>query len=324
MPSGFSPAFSVVVPCYNEQEVLPIFHQRLSAVMEGIGAPWEVVYVNDGSRDQTLAGMYALAEQDGRVSVVNLSRNFGKEIALTAGLDHARGTRGIIVIDADLQDPPEVIADLVAAWTDDVDTVYARRNTREGETIPKRLTAWMFYRVMKRLGNKVVIPPDTGDFRLMSRRLVDSLLLLRERHRFMKGLFAWVGFPSRAVLYDRAPRSAGKSSFNYWSLWNFALEGITSFSVLLLQLSTYMGLGISILAVCYGIWIVGCTLLFGNRVAGYPSLMAVILFLGGIQLMTVGLIGEYVGRIFNETKKRPLYLVEAYRPSQEKEHTAQP
>ncbi|GCD52921.1 glycosyltransferase family 2 protein [Acetobacter pasteurianus] len=321
MPSGFSPAFSVVVPCYNEQEVLPIFHQRLSAVMEGIGAPWEVVYVNDGSRDQTLAGMYALAEQDGRVSVVNLSRNFGKEIALTAGLDHARGTRGIIVIDADLQDPPEVIADLVAAWTDDVDTVYARRNTRKGESIPKRLTAWMFYRVMKRLGNKVVIPPDTGDFRLMSRRLVDSLLLLRERHRFMKGLFAWVGFPSRAVLYDRAPRSAGKSSFNYWSLWNFALEGITSFSVLPLQLSTYMGLGISILAVCYGIWIVGCTLLFGNRVAGYPSLMAVILFLGGIQLMTVGLIGEYVGRIFNETKKRPLYLVEAYRPAQEKERT---
>lgn len=321
MPSGFSPAFSVVVPCYNEQEVLPIFHQRLSAVMEGIGVPWEVVYVNDGSRDQTLAGMYALAEQDGRVSVVNLSRNFGKEIALTAGLDHARGTRGIIVIDADLQDPPEVIADLVAAWTDDVDTVYARRNTREGESIPKRLTAWMFYRVMKRLGNKVVIPPDTGDFRLMSRRLVDSLLLLRERHRFMKGLFAWVGFPSRAVLYDRAPRSAGKSSFNYWSLWNFALEGITSFSVLPLQLSTYMGLGISILAVCYGIWIVGCTLLFGNRVAGYPSLMAVILFLGGIQLMTVGLIGEYVGRIFNETKKRPLYLVEAYRPAQEKERT---
>lgn len=323
MPSGFSPAFSVVVPCYNEQEVLPTFHQRLSAVMEGIGTPWEVVYVNDGSRDQTLAGMYALAEQDGRVSVVNLSRNFGKEIALTAGLDHARGTRGIVVIDADLQDPPEVIADLVAAWTDDVDTVYARRNTREGESIPKRLTAWMFYRVMKRLGNKVVIPPDTGDFRLMSRRLVDSLLLLRERHRFMKGLFAWVGFPSRAVLYDRAPRSAGKSSFNYWSLWNFALEGITSFSVLPLQLSTYMGLGISILAVCYGIWIVGCTLLFGNRVAGYPSLMAVILFLGGIQLMTVGLIGEYVGRIFNETKKRPLYLVEAYRPAQEKEHAAQ-
>ncbi|PHY93020.1 glycosyl transferase family 2 [Acetobacter pomorum] len=324
MPSGFSPALSVVVPCYNEQEVLPIFHQRLCGVMDGIGMPWEVVYVNDGSRDQTLAGMYALAEQGGRVSIVNLSRNFGKEIALTAGLDHARGTRGVIVIDADLQDPPEVIADLVAAWTDDVDTVYARRNTREGESVPKRLTAWMFYRVMKRLGNKVVIPPDTGDFRLMSRRLVDSLLLLRERHRFMKGLFAWVGFPSRAVLYDRAPRSAGKSSFNYWSLWNFALEGITSFSVLPLQLSTYLGLGISILAVCYGLWIVGCTLLFGNRVAGYHSLMAVILFLGGIQLMTVGLIGEYVGRIFNETKKRPLYLVEAYRPAQEKDHLAVP
>ncbi|KXV25932.1 glycosyltransferase family 2 protein, partial [Gluconobacter japonicus] len=250
-------------------------------------------------------------------SIVNLSRNFGKEIALTAGLDHARGTRGVIVIDADLQDPPEVIADLVAAWNEDVDTVYAQRNTREGESALKKLTAWMFYRLIKRLGNKVVIPPDTGDFRLVSRRLVDNLLLLRERHRFMKGLFAWVGFPTRAVLYDRAPRTGGKSSFNYWSLWNFALEGITSFSVLPLQIGTYMGLIISILSVLYGFWIVARTLLFGNPVAGYPSLMAVILFMGGVQLMTIGIIGEYVGRIFNETKNRPLYLVEKYQPASE-------
>ncbi|KXV39892.1 glycosyl transferase family 2 [Gluconobacter japonicus] len=308
---------SVIVPCYNEEEVLSIFHQRLSAVMQKIGMSWEVVYVNDGSRDQTLTAMNVLANRDKHVSIVNLSRNFGKEIALTAGLDHARGTRGVIVIDADLQDPPEVIADLVAAWNADVDTVYAQRNTREGESALKKLTAWMFYRLIKRLGNKVVIPPDTGDFRLVSRRLVDNLLLLRERHRFMKGLFAWVGFPTRAVLYDRAPRTGGKSSFNYWSLWNFALEGITSFSVLPLQIGTYMGLIISILSVLYGFWIVARTLLFGNPVAGYPSLMAVILFMGGVQLMTIGIIGEYVGRIFNETKNRPLYLVEKYQPASE-------
>ncbi|MFT9445100.1 glycosyltransferase family 2 protein [Gluconobacter japonicus] len=308
---------SVIVPCYNEEEVLSIFHQRLSAVMQKIGMSWEVVYVNDGSRDQTLTAMNTLANRDKHVSIVNLSRNFGKEIALTAGLDHARGTRGVIVIDADLQDPPEVIADLVAAWNEDVDTVYAQRNTREGESALKKLTAWMFYRLIKRLGNKVVIPPDTGDFRLVSRRLVDNLLLLRERHRFMKGLFAWVGFPTRAVLYDRAPRTGGKSSFNYWSLWNFALEGITSFSVLPLQIGTYMGLIISILSVLYGFWIVARTLLFGNPVAGYPSLMAVILFMGGVQLMTIGIIGEYVGRIFNETKNRPLYLVEKYQPASE-------
>lgn len=308
---------SVIVPCYNEEEVLSIFHQRLSAVMQKIGMSWEVVYVNDGSRDQTLTAMNVLANCDKHVSIVNLSRNFGKEIALTAGLDHARGTRGVIVIDADLQDPPEVIADLVAAWNEDVDTVYAQRNTREGESALKKLTAWMFYRLIKRLGNKVVIPPDTGDFRLVSRRLVDNLLLLRERHRFMKGLFAWVGFPTRAVLYDRAPRTGGKSSFNYWSLWNFALEGITSFSVLPLQIGTYMGLIISILSVLYGFWIVARTLLFGNPVAGYPSLMAVILFMGGVQLMTIGIIGEYVGRIFNETKNRPLYLVEKYQAASE-------
>lgn len=308
---------SVVVPCYNEEEALSIFHDRLSAVMQKIGMSWEVVYVNDGSRDQTLTAMNVLANRDKHVSIVNLSRNFGKEIALTAGLDHARGTRGVIVIDADLQDPPEVIADLVAAWNEDVDTVYAQRNTREGESALKKLTAWMFYRLIKRLGNKVVIPPDTGDFRLVSRRLVDNLLLLRERHRFMKGLFAWVGFPTRAVLYDRAPRTGGKSSFNYWSLWNFALEGITSFSVLPLQIGTYMGLIISILSVLYGFWIVARTLLFGNPVAGYPSLMAVILFMGGVQLMTIGIIGEYVGRIFNETKNRPLYLVEKYQPASE-------
>lgn len=307
------PAFSVAVPCYNEQAVLPVFHERLCAVMSGIGRSWEVVYVNDGSKDQTLACMENLAQHDARVSVVNLSRNFGKEVALTAGLDYARGNQAIIVIDADLQDPPEVIADLVAAWTDGVDMVYAQRRAREGESIAKRFTAWAFYRVMAKLGNRIVIPPDTGDFRLLSRRALDCLLQMRERHRFMKGLFAWVGYPSRAVQYNRAPRAGGKTSFNYWSLWNFALEGITSFSVVPLQLGTYIGFAISLLAVLYGGWIILNTLLFGSHVPGYPSLMSVILFLGGVQLMTLGLIGEYIGRIFNETKNRPLYFVESYR-----------
>ncbi|MDG6094066.1 glycosyltransferase family 2 protein [Acetobacter sp. AN02] len=322
---ALSPALSVVIPCHNEQDILPEFHRRLAAVMNSLATPpamadsagktqpppWEAVYVNDGSHDLTLACLNTLAERDSHIRIISLSRNFGKEIALTAGLDHARATHSIIVIDADLQDPPEVIAQLAAAWTADVDTVCARRSTRAGETITRRLTAWMFYRAMARLGSRVIIPPDTGDFRLISRRLADSLLLLRERHRFMKGLFAWVGFPSRTIMYDRAPRPDGTSSFSYRSLWTLAVEGITSFSVIPLQISTGLGFLISLLAMTYGAWIAGRTLLFGNPVAGYPSLMTVILFLSGVQLMTIGIIGEYVGRIFNETKQRPLYLTDS-------------
>ncbi len=303
---------SIVVPCYNEQLVLAEFHKRLCAVMDAVGRTWEVVYVNDGSTDQTLALIRDLERQDARISSVNLSRNFGKEIALTAGLDHACAAKGVVVIDADLQDPPEVIRDMIAAWADDVDMVYARRRLRKGESFLKRLTSWGFYRVIAKLGNRIVIPPDTGDFRLMSRRLLNDLLQMRERHRFMKGLFCWVGYPSKELLYDRAPRLDGKTSFNYWSLWNLALEGITSFSVFPLQLATYLGFFVSFVAVFYGVWIIINTALSGSHVPGYPSLMSVILFLGGIQLMTLGLVGEYIGRIFNETKNRPLYFVEAY------------
>ncbi len=310
-----APALSIVVPAYNEQEVLPEFHRRLAAALEGIGLSWEVVYVNDGSRDTTLEVMLGLQRDDPRAAVVNLSRNFGKEIALTAGLDHARGTEAIVVIDADLQDPPEVIPALVAAWREGFDVVYAQRNTREGETWVKKATAAAFYRVMQRLGGKVKLPPDTGDFRLMSRRATDALLKLREQHRFMKGLFAWIGFPSRAVRYDRAPRAAGETKWNYWKLWNFSLEGITSFTVAPLKVATYFGFGIAVLASLYLAFIVAGTLLHGNPVAGYPSLLAVTLFLGGVQMMMLGIIGEYLGRIFNETKQRPLYFTERYSPS---------
>src|SRR5271165_1393207 len=256
------PTLSVVVPCFNEAEGIREFHRRLSAVMDKLLAPWEVVYVNDGSRDTTLHRLEQLQRDDGRVALVNLSRNFGKEIALTAGLDHATG-EAVIIIDADLQDPPEVIPELVAAWRRGFDMVYAQRRTRVGETWLKRTTADAFYRVMQHIGG-VALPRDTGDFRLMSRRATDALLQLREQHRFMKGLFAWIGFPSQAVQYDRAPRHAGASSWNYWKLWNLAVEGITGFTVAPLKVATYLGLAVAIFAIIYGGEIIVRTLLFGN------------------------------------------------------------
>ena len=307
------PVFSVVIPMYNEAEIVGEMHRRLAAVMAELGAPWEAIYVNDGSRDATLPIVEMLRHADSHIAVVNLSRNFGKEIATTAGLDHARGD-AVIVIDADLQDPPEVIPRLVAAWRAGFDTVYAQRRLRDGDSWVKKATAAAFYRVMRNLG-EVPLPANVGDFRLMSRRVVDAVQQMREHHRFMKGLFAWVGFPSTAVLYDRAPRAAGRTKWSLWKLWNFAIEGITGFSVGPLKLATYLGLAVALFAVVFGAQLILRTLIFGNPVAGYPSLMAVVLFLGGTQLVTLGIIGEYLGRVFNETKRRPLYLVERYTPS---------
>ena len=307
------PVYSVVVPMYNEAEIIGEMHRRLAAAMATLDAPWEVIYVNDGSRDATLRVVEALRLADRHIAVVNLSRNFGKEIATTAGLDHAGGD-AVIVIDADLQDPPEVIPRLVAAWHEGYDMVYAQRHLRTGDTWLKKHTAASFYRIMRNLG-EVPLPSNVGDFRLMSRRVVDAVQQLREHHRFMKGLFAWVGFPSTAVPYDREPRGAGRSKWSFWQLWNLAIEGITGFSVGPLKLATYAGLAVALFAVVFGAQLILRTLLFGNPVAGYPSLMAVILFMGGAQLVTLGIIGEYLGRVFNETKRRPLYLVERYTPS---------
>jgi glycosyltransferase involved in cell wall biosynthesis len=303
---------SVVVPAYNEQDVLPEFHRRLSAVLDGIDGTAEVVYVNDGSHDGTLDLMQGLRAADARVSVVDLSRNFGKEIALTAGLDHARGD-AVVVIDADLQDPPELIPELVRWWREGFDVVYAKRTAREGETVLKRATAHAFSRVIQRM-SRVRIPEDTGDFRLMSRRAVQALGQLREQHRFMKGLFAWIGFPQKAVPYRRDPRFAGETKWNYWKLWNFALEGITSFSTVPLKISTYVGLLVAMLAFLYALFVIYKTLVFGDPVRGYPSLMVVVLFLGGIQLVAIGVLGEYLGRMFDEAKQRPLYFVNRYEP----------
>lgn len=307
------PLLSVVVPACNEEEVLPEFHKRLSAVFDRLPLRCEVVYVNDGSRDGTQAFIALLAHNDQRVSYVDLSRNFGKEIAMTAGLDHARGD-AVVIIDADLQDPPELIEQLVQEWQSGFDIVYAQRAERDGETWLKKATATVFYQVIQRV-SRVQIPRDTGDFRLMSRRAVDALLQLREQHRFMKGLFAWVGFPQKAVRYRRDPRFAGETKFNYWKLWNFALEGITSFTIAPLKMATYIGLLTATLAFCYGVWIISKTLLYGDPVRGYPSLMVTVLFLGGVQLVFIGVIGEYLGRIYNETKQRPLYFVQGYQPS---------
>ena len=302
--------FSIVVPAYNEQEVLLEFHRRLCGVLAQLEGGSEIVYVNDGSRDNTLAVLHELRRNDARVAVVDLSRNFGKEIALTAGLDYARGAAAV-VIDADLQDPPELIPELVKQWNAGYDVVYAKRTARDGETWLKKLTAKLFYRVIKRVSD-VTIPEDSGDFRLLSRRALDALKQLREQHRFMKGLFAWIGYPQQAVLYRRDARFAGITKWNYWKLWTLALEGITSFTTAPLKIATYIGVLAALLAFLFALFIVYKTLVYGDPVRGYPSLTVIVLFLGGIQLVALGVIGEYLGRMFTETKNRPLYLVKDY------------
>jgi len=312
-PAATVQALSVVVPAYNEMEVLPEFHRRLTAVMQALKMPYEIVYVNDGSTDATLSLMQEFAARDSQVTLIDLSRNFGKEIALTAGLDHARGD-AIVVIDADLQDPPELIPEFVKGWQEGFDVVYASRSAREGETWLKIITARMFYRVVAAV-TRIRIPANTGDFRLLSRRAVDSLTRLREQHRFMKGLFAWIGYPQKAITYRRDARFAGETKWNYWRLWNLALEGITSFTIAPLKLATYVGLITSLFAFGYGIVMIIKTLIYGNPVPGYPSLMTVILFLGGVQLLAIGILGEYLGRMFDEVKGRPLYLLKGMQPS---------
>ena len=308
-----APVLSVLVPVYNEIEVLPEFHRRMTAVLRTCVDTYEVVYVNDGSSDGSLQWLQQLCADDPDVALVDLSRNFGKEIAMAAGLDHVRG-EAVVVIDADLQDPPELIARLLEQWRAGFDNVYARRRQRDGETWLKKASASWFYRLIGKL-SRVAIPQDTGDFRLLSRRAVEALRALREQHRFMKGLFAWIGYPSIAVEYDRDPRLAGQTKFNYWKLWNFAIEGITSFTIAPLKLATYLGLLVAMLAFVAMAVLIAKTLLYGEPVKGYPSLMCVILFLGGIQLAALGMLGEYIGRMFNEVKGRPLYFTKQYVPS---------
>ncbi|MHB1581915.1 MAG: glycosyltransferase family 2 protein, partial [Acidithiobacillus sp.] len=298
---------SIIIPCHNESGNIATLYDRVCAVMDQSGESWEMICVNDGSSDDTLIQLIALHHQDERVLIIDLSRNFGKEAALTAGLD-ATLSDAAIPLDADLQDPPELIPELLAQWRDGFDVVNAVRLSREGESWLKRASAHVFYRIINRMSD-VEIPPDTGDFRLLSRPVLDALQALPERRRFMKGLFAWVGFRSTNVYYHRAPRHAGRTTWNYWRLWNFAVEGITSFSQVPLQLAAYLGFLVSLLAFLYAIWLVISTLVYGNPVKGYPSIMVTLLFLSGVQLMALGVIGEYLGRIYEESKQRPVYLV---------------
>ena len=306
---------SVIVPAYNEEEVLPVFHARLSsalAAITGLAGRWEVVYVNDGSKDATLQIMKDLQLQNPAVGVANLSRNFGKEAAMSAGLKLARGD-AVILIDADLQDPPELIGEMVRVWQQGADVVNMKRVNRQGETWFKKASARWFYKVINAL-SEVHIPENVGDFRLLSRRAVDALNQLPERNRFMKGLFAWIGYRQVVVQYDRHPRAAGQTKWPYLKLLNFAVEGITGFSVVPLRLASYAGFLTALSAFIYALFLLVKTLMVGDSVKGFPTLILTILILGGLQLMAMGIIGEYLGRLFMESKNRPLYLLDEYQP----------
>ncbi|WP_414631116.1 glycosyltransferase family 2 protein [Achromobacter insolitus] len=298
---------SIVIPFLNEQDVLPICHSKLKEILGELALPYEIVFVDDGSTDRSVLFLTALIQRDPRVRVVRLSRNFGKEAAMSAGLAHARG-EAVIMLDADLQDPPELIPEMVKAWQDGFDVVSMRRRKREGEGFAKRLSAYAFYRIMSRL-SRSRIPADTGDFRLMSRRTVEALLQMPERCRYMKGLYAWIGFPTKVIDYDRAPRAAGKTKWNYFALFGLALEGITSFSTAPLRWATGIGAVVALTGGTFGLWIIFKTIVFGHDVPGYPSLTAMITLLSGIQLLTIGLLGEYVGKGYMETKQRPIFIV---------------
>jgi polyisoprenyl-phosphate glycosyltransferase len=302
---------TIIVPAYNEEEVLEQLYTRLVTVINGINNYYfELLIVNDGSQDSTLSILKDLRRNDGRVAYVDLSRNFGKEIAMIAGLDFSEGD-AVIFIDADLQDPPELIPDMIRHWEQGYDDVYAKRKSRSGESWFKKYSASKFYKLLKKT-TRIPIQENTGDFRLLDKRCVEALKQLRESQRYTKGMFSWIGYNKKELTFDRDPRAAGQTKWNYLRLADLAIEGITSFTTFPLRLASLIGVVISIISFIYMFIIIAKTLIYGETVSGYPSLMAVILFLGGIQLLSLGVIGEYLGRVFNETKKRPLYFINEY------------
>lgn len=303
------PALSLVVPCYNEASGLASFWARAGDALDALGLPAEAVFVDDGSRDATLAVLSALAARDPRVRVVSLSRNFGKEVALAAGLDHASGD-AVVPIDADLQHPPELLSELVAKWREGHDVVIALRRDRATDPAARRIASDLFHRLFSRV-SAVPVPPGAGDFRLMARPVVEALRAMPERIRYMKGMYAWVGFRTTNVEYDVEERAAGNSRYGLVKLWRLALDGVVSFSSLPLRLSSILGALFALVALAYGGWLVIRTILHGADVPGYASLMVVVLFLGGVQLLSLGVIGEYLGRVYDEVKARPLYVVRA-------------
>lgn len=299
---------SVVIPIYNEEAIIPELHRRLSSVMAAMPETYELVFVNDGSRDRSVELLRDLAGRDPHSRLVNLSRNFGHQIAITAGMDLAQGD-AVVIIDADLQDPPEVIPELAAKWREGFDVVYAVREQRQGESLFKRVTAAGFYRLISKITN-VDIPVDTGDFRLMSRTAVEGLKRVREKNRFVRGLVAWLGFKQTGVKFVRHERFAGETKYPLKKMLKFAFDGITSFSFLPLQLATYLGFLVSVASFLGILYVVYLRIFAHATIVGWASLMAVLLFLGGVQLITIGIIGEYIGRIYEEVKGRPLYLTQ--------------
>jgi polyisoprenyl-phosphate glycosyltransferase len=307
------PLLSLIVPVKDEEEAIAPFVARVAGVLDALrdadGAPaaWEVLFVDDGSSDATLAAIMAAHACDPRIVGISLSRNFGKEAALSAGLDHVRGLT-VIPIDVDMQDPPEVIGAMLDQWRQGFEVVYGVRRNRSTDSLPKRLTADLYYRAHNYLSEDK-IPEHAGDFRLLDRRVVDVIRAMPERNRFMKGLFAWGGFRQTAVEYDRAERTVGGSKFNYIKLWKLAIDGLTSASTAPLRIWSYIGFGIAALALVYAAFLIARTILYGVDVAGYASMMVAVLFLGGVQLLSLGILGEYVGRILIEAKGRPIYVV---------------
>ena len=305
---------SILIPAYNEAEVLRHLYERLNKLAgETPKYEFEFLFVNDGSRDQTLEIIKRFATDDPRIAYVNLSRNFGKETAMIAGLDHVAGD-ATVIIDADLQDPPELIPQMIQYWEEGYDDVYARRTSREGETWFKKATSRIFYRMLQK-STRIPIQQDTGDFRLLDRRCVEALKQMRESQRYTKGMFSWIGYKKKEISYDRDPRFAGETKWNYMRLLDLAIEGIVSFTTAPLRWSTIFGSLVSLAAFIYILYLLIRPLFGVSTGEGYSSLMAVILFLGGVQLLSLGIIGEYIARIFNETKQRPLYFVEQYHPA---------
>ena len=302
---------TILIPAYNEQAVLAPLYKRLTALANNNKKyNFEFLFINDGSTDNTLSIIKNYAKTDTRISYVNLSRNFGKEPAMLAGFDYTTGD-ATVIIDADLQDPPELIPKMISYWEDGYDDVYAKRRSREGESWFKKKSSSIFYKLLQKSTN-VDIQVDTGDFRLLDKRAINALRKIRESQRYTKGMFSWIGFKKKEITYDRDPRAAGETKWNYPKLVNLAIDGITSFTTAPLRIASFAGMIISLIAFFFIIVIIFKTTFFGDPVAGWSSTMAVILFLGGVQLLSIGIIGEYVGRIFNEVKNRPVYFVEEY------------
>jgi glycosyltransferase involved in cell wall biosynthesis len=302
---------SIIIPAYNEEESLPFLYERLEKLMNEInGYEFEVLFVNDGSKDKTIQIIKELRQKDERICYVDFSRNFGKEIAMLAGLDYAKGD-AVIFMDADLQDPPELIPELIKYWEQGYDDVYARRSSRKGETWLKKFTSKMYYKVLQSL-TRVPIQKDTGDFRLLDRRCVNALKKLRESQRCSKSMFSWIGYNKKEVLYDRDPRIAGKTKWNYKKLIDLAIDGITSFTTSPLRVSTYLSIPTFIMLFAYFIYVIAKCCVMHVAIQAFQAIILLILFFSGVQIMLFGIVGEYLGRIFNETKNRPLYFVNEY------------